>query len=166
MESKRSPGRPAIDPAERRKSLGISISPALAQQLREVATASQQSQARIVERAIINELAAMRKRANSHRDVLVDLGARLRNYPGLELLEDHFALEPGPTHVTWGINERFRARCLMLVDYTVSVTFVDRGLGTNSQSAIRRYPSTDEGLATAADAIAHYILAGIDPQYP
>jgi len=166
METKRSAGRPAIDPAERRKSLGISISPALAEQLRNVAVASRQSQARIVERAITNELAAMRKRDNTYREVLIDLGHRLRKYPGLEALEDHFALEPGPTHVTWGINERFRARCLMLVDYSVSATFVDRGIGSNHDSAIRRYASTDEGLAKAADAIAHYLLAGIDPHYP
>lgn len=165
METKRGPGRPAVNPSERRRPLGISLSPTLAEQLRTEAIANRQSQAQIVERAIINELATMRRRGDSYRAALTAIGRLLRRYPGLERLEDRFVPEPGPIHVTWGINERFRARALMLVNHEVSVTFVDRGLGNDFDSAIRRYASTDEGLETAADAIAHYILAGIDPSF-
>ncbi len=57
----RRPGRPAINPADRRKPVAFSIAPAITELLRHEASVSGESQARVVERALIRELELMRK---------------------------------------------------------------------------------------------------------
>ncbi len=58
----RGPGRPALNPAVRRKPVAFSIAPDITERLRTEALAAGESQARIVERALIRELDLMQKR--------------------------------------------------------------------------------------------------------